>query len=175
MTARHHIPSCHEEDCHYVAASNSRRGSTSSSSDEDDLITPCPLERQESRPVDAPPLQQPRPQTQRPRSWRDEIWHFNPLDSEGDDVDPSMLWRTMLAIERAFGCYNSARMRAALEMGDHQVPVPSKTCLDLLNDSITQLPEDARRQLADFLNNESSGPRRRSTSSWKRRLSRGPL
>lgn len=92
------------------------------------MITPCPLERQESRHadaerLDAPPAQEARPQAQRPKSWRDENWHFNPLDCEGDDVDPSMLWRTMLAIERAFGCYKSARMRAAIEMGDKEVPV----------------------------------------------------
>jgi hypothetical protein len=128
MTALHHRPSRHGQDSRYVTASNSRRGSTSSFSDDDDLITPCPLERQESRRVDTegrdtPPPQKPRPQKQRPKSWRDENWHFNPLDYEGDDVDTSMLWRTMLAIERAFGCYNSARMRAALEMGDKQVPV----------------------------------------------------
>jgi hypothetical protein len=45
------------------------------------------------------------------------MWHFDPLDGEGDSVDPSRLWQKMLAIQRVFGCYNSARMRAALEMG----------------------------------------------------------
>lgn len=129
----------------------------------------------DSERLDALPSQEPRSQAQRPKSWRDENWHFNPLDCEGDDVDTSALWRTMLDIERAFGCYKSARMRAALELGDKEVPVPSKTCLDLLNDSITQLPEESRRQLVDFLHNESSEPRRRSTSSWKRRVSRSPL
>lgn len=204
MAGRHPRSSCHSgQDRRCITASSSRRGSTSSLSDEDDLITPCPLERQENRRMDAArldtsPPQEPRSQAQRPKSWRDENWHFNPLDCEGDDIDTSALWRTMLDIERAFGCYKSARMRAALELGDKEVPVrkllvpfssrcvnykptdtrgtqASKTCLDLLNDSITQLPEESRRQLVDFLHSESSEPRRRSTSSWKRRVSRSPL
>ena len=45
--------------------------------------------------------------------------------------------------------------------------------MDLLNDSIAELPEQARQQLDDFLAGES-GSRRRSTSSWKRRLLHGP-
>ncbi|RKU44792.1 hypothetical protein DL546_007476 [Coniochaeta pulveracea] len=63
-----------------------------------------------------------------------------------DGVDPSLLWQNMLAVQRAFGCYNSARMRAAVEMGGDEGLMPSKACLDLLNDSISRLPEDARRQ-----------------------------
>jgi len=33
------------------------------------------------------------------------------------EVDATTLWRRMLVIQRIFGCYNSARMRAALDLG----------------------------------------------------------
>ncbi|KAK0724632.1 hypothetical protein B0H67DRAFT_449079, partial [Lasiosphaeris hirsuta] len=65
-------------------------------------------------------------------------------------VDAETLWKRMLAIQRMFGCYNSARMRAALDTGAEGF-IPSRTCLDLLNDSIDQLPEESRRQLEEFL------------------------
>lgn len=34
------------------------------------------------------------------------------------DIDSETLWRRMLEIQRTFGCYNSARMDAALESGE---------------------------------------------------------
>jgi len=155
------------------------------------MITPCPQEipvsaAQENDPQtmfgksqDAGGPQDvgsARPQATRTSSWRSETSHFDPVTSDGDDVDPTELWHTMLAIQRVFGCYNSARMRAALELGDDQVSVPSKLCLDLLNDSISQLPDEARQQLEDFLHSSSmKRMRRRSSSSfsssrWRRRV-----
>lgn len=44
-----------------------------------------------------------------------EAWHFDPAD--GEDLDDERLWRRMLAIQRLFHCYKSARMDAALEAG----------------------------------------------------------
>lgn len=96
----------------------SRRGSAASfNSDDEDAITPCPVETSKPQEQDHHTTQSPRPRTRRSKSWRDTMWHFDPLDGEGDGVDPSRLWQKMLAIQRVFGCYNSARMRAALEMG----------------------------------------------------------
>lgn len=37
---------------------------------------------------------------------------------EGTDGDPERLWKRMLALQRTYGCYNSARMSAALSSGD---------------------------------------------------------
>lgn len=37
---------------------------------------------------------------------------------EGTDGDPERLWRKMLALQQIYGCYNSARMSAALESND---------------------------------------------------------
>jgi len=171
-------PPCHRQTRSYGMVDGLRRGSTSSISSDDDSITPCPLAKEETRRMqtehfESSPRQEARPQAERQRSWRDERCHFNPLDSDANNTDPAILWRTMLAIQRTFGCYNSARMRAAIEMGEEDLPVPPKTCLDLLNDSITQLPEEARRELDDFLSSESCS-RRRSSSSWKRRFVHGP-
>jgi hypothetical protein len=103
-------------------------------SDDDDTITPCPREepytssQEQSQRTQPEPRGSPQPKgarahTQRPKSWRHESWHFEPLDSEGDDDDPARLWWTMLSIQRVFGCYNSARMRAAIEMGEDGVPI----------------------------------------------------
>ncbi|KAI1434003.1 hypothetical protein GGR50DRAFT_446955 [Xylaria sp. CBS 124048] len=60
---------------------------------------------------------------------------------EGTDGDPDRLWMRMLALQQKFGCYNSARMSAALSSGNVSVLRPSKTCLDLLNEHMTALPE----------------------------------
>lgn len=78
----------------------------------------------------------PRDGMHRKESWRDSIaggapHHLEGLErpvgnecgspsegtGHGSQVDEETLWRRMLAIQRVFGCYNSARMRAALEMG----------------------------------------------------------
>ncbi|KAI1108182.1 hypothetical protein F5Y14DRAFT_437143 [Nemania sp. NC0429] len=37
---------------------------------------------------------------------------------EGTDGDPERLWMRMLALQKRFGCYNSARMSAALSSGN---------------------------------------------------------
>lgn len=47
----------------------------------------------------------------------------------------------MLALQREFHCYNSARLEAAveaLEMGwsIEEVPIPSRLCLNLLNEGL---------------------------------------
>ncbi|KAK2071373.1 hypothetical protein P8C59_005802 [Phyllachora maydis] len=114
------------------------------------------------------------------RVWRELEGHFDPLDgTDGDADDTARLWRRMLAIQRAFGCYRSARMSAALEAGEDGV-VPTRTCLDLLNDSIAELPAADRRALDAFLGRGARcAPRRRSGSpaAWaaalKRRLRHG--
>lgn len=176
-----------------VRRGSSAHSSTSSFSDDDDAITPCPLEatsskqqpQQQSQP---PPTHQRRPQNgvHRTNSWRDSIHgtphHLEGLEtagpSEGNtvDVDAETLWCRMLAIQRVFGCYNSARMRAALEMdGDNSNSsgfIPSRTCLDLLNDSIDQLPEESKRQLEEFLETGETTRTSRSAKrrSWRQRL-----
>ncbi|KAK7755783.1 hypothetical protein SLS62_002068 [Diatrype stigma] len=69
---------------------------------------------------------------------------------EGTDGDPERLWMRMLALQRTYGCYNSARMSAALSSGDVSLLLPSKACLDLLNEHMTLLPDEAERALGDW-------------------------
>ncbi|KAK4445923.1 hypothetical protein QBC34DRAFT_154247 [Podospora aff. communis PSN243] len=175
----------------YQRRSSTSRGSTSASStasfsDDDDAITPCPPQNftEEHRDVqqDRTPRQQPRsPKAHRPNAERRQSWRSSqvmssephPESPDGDlaevEVDSVTLWRRMLVIQRMFGCYNSARMSAALDTGAEDGFVPSRTCLDLLNDSIDQLPEESRRQLEQFLEHgESGNPSRR--KSWRQRL-----
>lgn len=37
---------------------------------------------------------------------------------EGTEGDPERLWKRMLVLQQIYGCYRSARMSAALELGD---------------------------------------------------------
>ncbi|KAH8647265.1 hypothetical protein BX600DRAFT_518537 [Xylariales sp. PMI_506] len=66
---------------------------------------------------------------------------------EGTGGDPERLWRRMLALQQIYGCYKSARMSAALELGNISLWQPSKACLDLMNEDMEVLPEDAEEAL----------------------------
>ncbi|KAK7920078.1 hypothetical protein PG985_008100 [Apiospora marii] len=70
---------------------------------------------------------------------------------QGAGGDPERLWRRMLELQQTYGCYNSARMSAALESGDASLR-PSRACLDLLNENMVLLPDDADYALRDSNN-----------------------
>lgn len=122
-----------------------------------------------------------------------QAWHFDPTD--GEDMDNARLWRRMLDIQREFHCYNSARMAAALlemEMGMDVGPYArkldssflclmsmlawnkisdtclsaSRGCLDLLNDSVSDMPVHDKERLVDWLHEHSS--RRKRSGIFKR-------
>lgn len=50
---------------------------------------------------------------------------------EGTDGDPGRLWKRMLALQQIYGCYNSARMSAALSSGDASLLLREYTLLHL--------------------------------------------
>ncbi|KAK1833918.1 hypothetical protein QBC39DRAFT_369548 [Podospora conica] len=182
-----------------------RRGNTttsnmsSSSSSSEDAITPCPPHSHPNALLDAEADQPQQPQQhrrppipnnhhrQRPTSWRSTLSLSSSDDEDTNtntttaaaETDPETLWRRMLALQRMFGCYNSARMRAALD----QDPVagggvPSRTCLDLLNDSIDTLPEEERKRVEAFLEGGTStgtsekGRKRGRGTGWRGRFNR---
>ncbi|EPE25042.1 hypothetical protein GLAREA_11623 [Glarea lozoyensis ATCC 20868] len=61
------------------------------------------------------------------------------LFSEVIGETDAQCWQRMLRIQREYHCYNSARLSAAVEAeerGETNVPVPSRLCLDLLNESL---------------------------------------
>ncbi|KAK8093504.1 hypothetical protein PG997_000189 [Apiospora hydei] len=66
----------------------------------------------------------------------------------GAGGDPERLWRRMLELQQTYGCYNSARMSAALESGDASLR-PSRACLNLLNEHMVLLPDDADYAVRD--------------------------
>ncbi|EJT68473.1 hypothetical protein GGTG_13949 [Gaeumannomyces tritici R3-111a-1] len=82
-------------------------------------------------------------------------------------MDSLSLWRRMLAVQRVFGCYNSARISAALDDEALQSRVPSRACLDLLNDSIAHLPDDEREQVEYFIEHGEMKPSRKRRSLWR--------
>ncbi|RYP75335.1 hypothetical protein DL771_002431 [Monosporascus sp. 5C6A] len=145
----------------------SAKSSATSVVDDIDAITPCPPE-QDSPP--SGPLCLPRPVhdfgSARSVSLCSEcdvagLAHTGAIDSgrrrdsvkaleQGTDGDPERLWKRMLALQQIYGCYNSARMSAALSSGDFSLLLPSKACLDLLNEHMTLSPDEAERAVGDW-------------------------
>ncbi|CAN8104284.1 unnamed protein product [Discula destructiva] len=149
-------------------------------SEDDDAITPCSSPPPE--PQDACPQQQPhqlpsfqhalsrngsKSASSSPKTSTSASWHFDP--THGEAMSDAELWQRMLDIQKIFHCYNSARMSAALlelEMGvDAGHFAPSRSCLDLMNESVSDLSEDERQRLAGWVE-ENSTTRRRSAV-WK--------
>jgi hypothetical protein len=68
--------------------------------------------------------------------------------SEEDESDAEC-WRRMLLLQKEYHCYKSARMEAAVEALENgwrveEVPVPSRFCLDLLNEELRMQIEAGR-------------------------------
>ncbi|KAK3348186.1 hypothetical protein B0H65DRAFT_423369 [Neurospora tetraspora] len=130
----------------------------------EDAITPCPVESSHDdghTPLSRSSSSSSLRSTRSLRSSIEDMRDYN-------DIDTQLLWRRMLAIHRTFGCYNSTRMNIAIEMGEQNASVPSRVCLDLLNDSIDKLPSDIKQRIEDFLACEDVS---RSSASCKRKWS----
>ncbi|KAI6086625.1 hypothetical protein F4821DRAFT_126817 [Hypoxylon rubiginosum] len=135
----------------------SRKSSRSTTMDDIDAITPCPLVRDTSEEIEVSEFVEPIEKFQESRSPSpcsecssapSEASTSRRRESlkvleEGTNGDPERLWKRMLALQRAFGCYNSARMSAALSSGDFSLLLPSKACLNLLNENMTFVPDEA--------------------------------
>ncbi|EPE09304.1 hypothetical protein F503_07080 [Ophiostoma piceae UAMH 11346] len=76
--------------------------------------------------------------------------------ADGLATNDTLLWHRMLALQRQYHCYNSARMSAALQ--DDTMAIPPRACLDLLNDSIAtaDLCDEARAHVDQLRNNDFS-------------------
>jgi hypothetical protein len=102
----------------------SPRRSTSShySSDDDDAITPAPASCVALPQAAQQPQELPRAHvTPSPASSRRSSFSGLTPPAESVGVDSDRLWKRMLSVQRVFGCYNSARMSAALSAGDKEV------------------------------------------------------
>ncbi|KAK3388748.1 hypothetical protein B0T20DRAFT_484316 [Sordaria brevicollis] len=149
----------------------------------EDAITPCPVEPSAAPSTSHDNYQQPSlsrspssssllSTSSTSSSLRSSSDHNYKMTRDFHEIDTQLLWRRMLAIQRTFGCYNSTRMNIAIEMGVENASVPSRVCLDLLNDSIDTLPSEIKQRIEDFLACEDvSSSRSRSKSSSSRRSS----
>lgn len=106
-------------------------------------------------------------------------------------MDDWHLWQRMLDIQRTFHCYNSARMSAALlelemgvdaghlarrffnhctnrlpcDIGADPCPIASRSCLDLMNESISAMSEEERHRLTEWL--QANPTKKRRSGIWK--------
>ncbi|KAI6355469.1 hypothetical protein MCOR25_008191 [Pyricularia grisea] len=165
----------------------SRSTSWSTSSNDDDAITPVAQESFFSHPVPAVAIpvapETPAPELRRPASAAGSMDSRSSTSTTATSsssssslcpaVDAADLWRRMLAVQRIYHCYNSARISAALDNEVLQKRVPSRACLDLLNDGISHLPEDEKQQVVYFIEH-GKVQQRKSRSFWRRRLIRTP-
>ncbi|KAI2777611.1 hypothetical protein F4815DRAFT_286701 [Daldinia loculata] len=134
----------------------SRESGRSAIVDDIDAITPCPLTRSGPKAINESDIinsinkfqesRSPSPCSEcssdsmhASRSRRRES--LKALE-EGTEGDPERLWERMLALQQVYGCYNSARMSAALSSGDVSLLLPSKACLNLLNENMSFLPDE---------------------------------
>ncbi|KAI1134310.1 hypothetical protein F5Y05DRAFT_237820 [Hypoxylon sp. FL0543] len=137
-------------------SASTRKSSRSNSIDDIDAITPCPLTRSGSEEIDVSEFIGPVGKFEGSRSpspssecssvgmdaSRDRRRASLKALEEGTDGDPGRLWERMLALQQTYGCYNSARMSAALSSGDVSLLLPSKACLNLLNENMAFLPDE---------------------------------
>ncbi|CAK7225738.1 hypothetical protein SEUCBS140593_006005 [Sporothrix eucalyptigena] len=130
---------------------SSRASSASLSDREDDAITP--VEEDFDHREEPEPFQKTMPAPSH-------------TFSSPTPLDDARLWRRMLALQRRFHCYNSARMSAALEDAEVEAVVPPRACLDLLNDSMSTawLCEEVRAEVAALLTLVPDGIRSRAGS-----------
>ncbi|KAI5920876.1 hypothetical protein F4810DRAFT_394015 [Camillea tinctor] len=137
-----------------------RKSSLSSISDDDiDAITPCPLPKNNTTRTMISPTEHSHPidedfRTRRSTSpssvcsslaaceFRGRRRESIKALEEGTGGDPERLWKRMLALQQIYGCYNSARMSAALSSGNASLLLPSKACLDLMNEHMAMIPDD---------------------------------
>ncbi|KAL7624682.1 hypothetical protein AAE478_006252 [Parahypoxylon ruwenzoriense] len=144
-----------------------RKSSRSTTVDDIDAITPCPLVCGTSKGIGVPELTNPIENFRESRSTSPcsecSECSLSRMDEsrsrrreslkaleEGTNGDPERLWKRMLALQRTYGCYNSARMSAALSSGDVSLLLPSKACLNLLNENMTFLPDEAGPVLGEW-------------------------
>lgn len=74
----------------------------------------------------------------------------------------------MLELQQRYGCYTSARIDMALEMGDDGFELmPNRFIIDTLNESLVELPDEGRDMLNHYLYPEA-GERKTKWKFWKK-------
>lgn len=65
------------------------------------------------------------------------------MEKNGERETDMQCWKRMLELQRVYHCYNSARLEAAVEAVEGgwrgwEELIPSRLCLDLLNEELKQ-------------------------------------
>ncbi|KAF6805336.1 hypothetical protein CMUS01_14649 [Colletotrichum musicola] len=71
--------------------------------------------------------------------------------TSADHADLEELWECMLELQQRYRCYNSTRMEIAADSEDAAEMMPTRACIDMLNDSIESLPEEGWKKLSKYL------------------------
>ncbi|KAF3811786.1 hypothetical protein GCG54_00014538 [Colletotrichum gloeosporioides] len=71
--------------------------------------------------------------------------------SSADGADLEEMWECMLELQQKYHCYNSTRMEIAADSDDAMEMMPTRACMDMLNDSIESLPEEGWKKLSKYL------------------------
>ncbi|KAJ4217078.1 hypothetical protein NW759_009026 [Fusarium solani] len=84
---------------------------------------------------------------------------------EGMTADETRdLWRCMLELQLRYGCYNSTRIDMALDAGDEGLDLmPNRFIIDILNESVIDLPDEGREMLNRYLSPSSCATKQK----WK--------
>ncbi|PKS13110.1 hypothetical protein jhhlp_000452 [Lomentospora prolificans] len=94
---------------------------------------------------------------------------YKRISSATDDESTRDLWLRMVELQQRYGCYRSARMRAAASTEGAVDFMPSRICMDLLNEGLTtvDIPPEGWRILGKFVTDEPQETPRVRKSRWK--------
>ncbi|KAH6695750.1 hypothetical protein F5X68DRAFT_258287 [Plectosphaerella plurivora] len=87
--------------------------------------------------------------------------------SEISDADAQSLWQDMLALQQQYNCYRSTRMQVAAGSDLGADMMPSRACIDLLNASLDDLPEEGWNVLEKYWVAGSANRGRRRWKFWQ--------
>ncbi|EEY22858.1 hypothetical protein VDBG_08968 [Verticillium alfalfae VaMs.102] len=71
--------------------------------------------------------------------------------SSDESIDIRGLWEAMLELQQRYHCYKSTRMLIAAESDGAVDMIPSRACIDHLNDCIETLPDEGWQVLERYL------------------------
>ncbi|KAM0282039.1 hypothetical protein ACHAQH_003245 [Verticillium albo-atrum] len=146
-----------------------------SDSEPDDLITPCSEKHiietnsavhLDHAPAHIAPDAQSEPMQTSPHIRRPPILCARRCSSD-DSIDVRGLWEAMLELQQRYHCYKSTRMLIAAESDGAVDMIPSRACIDHLNDSIETLPDEGWKVLERYLARDEDGQKGPKWKFWK--------
>ncbi|KAM0334971.1 hypothetical protein ACHAQA_000005 [Verticillium albo-atrum] len=87
--------------------------------------------------------------------------------SADQSIDVRGLWEAMLELQQRYHCYKSTRMLIAAESDGAADMIPSRACIDHLNDSIESLPDEGWKVLERYLAHDEDSQKGLKWKFWK--------